>query len=185
MKRMLTVSMRFCKSTYLRDNHKGHLANHVHENRRLVHEKAPGHSSIIVHHGSLAMAGGPVIRHMQGGKLPRKMGKGHAVSDFFAARATHFEKAAVVCFGQLIPAIIPATVTGIGPFFGPSWPDSHQAEDGRAHIGPRFEGKLCIRQVERIAVEDSVIHDFRITAPETKCLGEGDAEAKSRKGKKR
>ncbi|MBN1458536.1 MAG: hypothetical protein JXA57_03305, partial [Armatimonadetes bacterium] len=61
-------------------------------------------------------------------------------------------------FGQLIPAmnpaIIPATVAGIGPV-----------------IGPRFENKLSLRQVGSTA-EDSVIQDFRITAAETKHLGE-------------
>jgi len=79
------------------------------------------------------------------------------------------------CFFQAIPAMNPATVAGIGPLLGPFWPDSHQTEDDRAHI----EDKLSIRQVERTVEKDSVIQNFRITAPETKHLGERDGKARS------
>ena len=40
---------------------------------------------------------------------------------------------------QPIPAMNPAAVAGIGPFIGPFWPDSHQTEGGRAHVGCRSE----------------------------------------------
>ena len=86
---------------------------------------------------------GNQVYHMQRGELPWENGNSHEARDLFAARATHFENAAVDCFGQLIPAmnpaITPAAVAGIGPFFGPFWPDSHQTEGGRAHIGCRSE----------------------------------------------
>ena len=104
--------------------------------------------------------------------------EGHLANTVHETRRFVHEKAVIDnCFFQLIPAMNPATVAGIGPLLGPFWPDSHQTEDGRAHI----EGKLSIRQVERTVEEDSVIQNFRITAAETKCLGEWDAKARSRK----
>ena len=83
---------------------------------------------------------GNQIFHMQRGELPWEKGKSHEARDLFVARAAHFENAILEnCFVQLVPAMNPAIVAGIGPFFGPFWPDSHQPEDGRAHIGCRSE----------------------------------------------
>jgi hypothetical protein len=55
----------------------------------------------------------------------------------------------------------------------------YQTEGGYARTQCRLEGERSIRQLEHTAVEDSVIQTFRITAGETKSLGEGDQKARS------
>lgn len=96
--------------------------------------------SAIGHRRRYLVVRGSVIRHMQRVELPWEKGRTHEARDLFVARAAHFENAILEnCFEQLVPAMNPATVAGIGPLLGPLWPDSHQTKDGRAHIGCRSE----------------------------------------------